>query len=78
MKEIKLKTIPPRAPDQQFIALTYGNEDRMEGLDLVNFECSKKLAAFLRGLADNIEQYKNSKEYRGSDKSIFDGLDIPE
>lgn len=64
--------------DQQYIKLSYGNEDRMEGIDLTNFECPKKLAEFLRGLADNIESYENSKKYRSSDKSIFDGLDIPE
>jgi len=29
-------------------------------------------------LADNIESYENSKKYRGSDKSIFDGLEIPD
>ena len=64
--------------DEQFLQMTYGNSDKTEGLELVNFGCPKKLAEFLRGLADNIEKYKNGKEYRSSDKSIFENLNMPE
>jgi len=78
VKEVKLSGKVPRCPDQQFMAVAYGNEDKFESLDMRNFECPKKLAIFLRGLADNIESYENSKKYRGSDKSIFDGLEIPD
>ena len=64
--------------DQQFLQLSYGNEDKVEGIELTNFDCPKKLATFLRQLADNIESYKNSKEYRNDEKSIFFGCDMPE
>ena len=77
-KEINLSIKPSKFPDEQFFGFSYGNEDRIEGIDMTNFDCPKKLAKFLRGLADNIESYENSKKYRSSDKSIFHGLELPE
>ena len=50
--------------EQQYISFFYGNEDKSEGIELHNFECPKKAAAFLRKIANNIDQFKNSKEYQ--------------
>jgi len=57
--------------DQHFIRLFYGNEDKSEESELHNFESPKEAADFLREVADNIEEYKNSKAYRASEDSIF-------
>ena len=57
--------------DQQFISFNYGNEDRMEGIELHNFESPEEAAKFLEQVAKNIRKYKNSKEYRSSKDSIF-------
>lgn len=62
--------------NQHFVSLFYGNEDRSESIDLYNFECPKKAAEFLRKIADNIESYKTSYEYRNSKESIFKGTEF--
>lgn len=57
--------------DQQYLAICYGNEDRMEQQELFNFECPKKLADYLRTVADRIEKYANSKIYRASNELVL-------
>lgn len=57
--------------DQQYLSISYGNEDKFEEQGSHNFECPKKLAKYLRLVAGRIEKYKNSKEYRASDEYVL-------
>lgn len=59
------------------LRIMFGNEDKIESTeDMLWFETPQEAANFLRKVADNIDRFKTSKEYRASDASIFDELDL--
>lgn len=60
--------------DQHFLRLFYGNEDKSEQTDLMYFGSPQSAANYLRQLADKIEEFKDSKDYRGSDRWLFEEL----
>lgn len=60
------------------VRLMFGNEDRIEETEFLWFNTPQEAAAFFRRIADNIDQFKDSKDYRSSEKSIFDGIDTTE
>jgi len=69
------KKEPPRRFDQHFLQIFYGNEDKSEDSTLLWFKDKTKAANYLRALADKIEEFESSKDYRGSDRWLFRELE---
>jgi len=59
---------PERKFDQHFLQVFYGNEDKSEDSQLLWFKDKSRAAAYLRALADKIEEFESSKKYRNSDR----------
>jgi len=57
--------------DQQFLRIAYGNEDKFEETDLIQFASSIAVATYLRKVAARIEVYSNSKKYRASEEQVL-------
>lgn len=61
----------PVTSRHNILAITFGNEDKMESSDLLWFSTPQEAAAVLRKIADNIDKFKSSKHYRASDESVY-------
>lgn len=54
-----------------FLTIAFGNEDKWEETDIMEFDTPKQVSSYLRKVADRIEKYESSKHYRASEEMVL-------